>query len=157
VTDRSDQVLALYDTCRFGEQLGWYRSRGELFDAAAAQAAVVSAVLLGLTSAASALAGASTGHPQLWTALAAILPALTTALAAYAALYAFDRQSKLYADASRALVAVRPPDLRVLTEADERAAAVSAYVESVEAVFRNEQGQWGQLTSSIEIGESAKQ
>lgn len=152
MTDRSAQVLALYQVHRVEDQLRFYRSRRELFDRATGQAAVVSAVLLGLSAAVSALAGASTGNPQLWTALAAILPALATAMASYGALYAFDQQSKLYEDAVRALVATQreAPDLTRIPEG-ERAAAVAGYVEKVESVFRKEQSQWGQLTSSIQL------
>jgi hypothetical protein len=155
VTDRTTQLLELYKDCRVDDQLGFYRRRKDEFDRAAGQAAVVSAVLLGLTAATSSLAGASAGHTQLWTALAAILPALTTAVAAYAALFAFERQSKLYGDARRALLAAtrEPPNLEGLAQA-ERATAVSAYVADVEAVFRNEQGQWGQLPASGETGQS---
>jgi SMODS and SLOG-associating 2TM effector domain 1 len=158
VTDRSSEMLALYQQHRFEDQLRFYRDRRELFDRAAGQAAVVLAVLLGLSAAVSALAGASTSHTRLWAALAAILPAITTALAAYGALYAFEQQSKLYGDASRALVAVQRelPDLARLPDDQARAAAVRDYVEKVESVFKKEQGQWGQLTSSIEIRETAK-
>jgi hypothetical protein len=35
-------------------------------------------------------------------------------------------------------------------------AAVRDYVEKVEFVFGKEQGQWGQLTSSIDIAKTAK-
>jgi hypothetical protein len=155
VTDRTAQVLALYQVQRVDDQLRFYRSRCELFERATGQAAVVSAVLLGLTAAVSALAGASTGNPELWTALAAILPALATAVASYGALFGFDQQSKLYADAIRALVAAQreTPDLAGLSD-KERADAVAGYVEKVESVFRKEQGQWGQLTSSTELARS---
>jgi hypothetical protein len=155
VSDRTDELLTLYRKCRVDDQLGFYGRRKEEFDRAAGQAAAVSAVLLGLTAATSSLAGASTGHTQLWTALAAILPALTTAVAAYAALFAFERQSKLYGDARRALLAAtrEPPNLEGLSP-EERAKAISTYIADVEAVFRNEQGQWGQLPTSAENGQS---
>jgi hypothetical protein len=156
VSDRTAEVLALYQKHRFEDQLGFYRDRCELFDRATGQAAVVSAVLLGLSAAVSALAGASTGNPHLWTALAAILPALATAVASFGALYAFDQQSKLYADAVRALVAIQreAPDLTRIPDEAARATAVAGYVDAVESVFRKEQGQWGQLTSSIQLAES---
>jgi len=156
VSDRSTEVLALYQKHRLEDQLGFYRGRCELFDRATGQAAVVSAVLLGLSAAAAALAGASTGSPHLWTALAAILPALATAVASFGALYAFDQQSKLYADAIRALVAIQreAPDLAGLADDPARATAIAGYVEKVESVLRKEQGQWGQLTSSIQLAES---
>jgi hypothetical protein len=158
VIDQSRELLELYQKHRFEDQLRFYGDRRELFDRAAGQAAAVSAVLLGLTAAVSALAGAATGHGQLWAALAAILPALATALAAYGALYAFAQQSKLYADATRALIATQRelPDLAKLPDDAARVTAVGGYVEKVEAVFRKEQGQWGQLTSSIEIAETVK-
>jgi SMODS and SLOG-associating 2TM effector domain 1 len=153
VSDRTQELLDLYEDHRVDDQLRFYRDRGRLFDRASAQGAVVAASLLGLTAAVSALAGASTGHTQLWAALAAILPALATALAAYNALYAFDQQAKLYDDAVRSLLAARRarPDLQSLEDEQARTAAVRDYVTKVESVLRTEQGQWGQLTSSIGI------
>lgn len=156
MSDRAAEVLALYQKHRVEDQLRFYRDRCELFDRATAQAAVASAVLLGLSATVSALAGASTGNPHLWTALAAILPALATAVASYGALYAFDKQAKLYADAVRALVALQrdTPDLARIANDASRQTAVVRYVDKVESVFRKEQAQWGQLTSSAQLEES---
>lgn len=158
MSDRTAEVLALYEKHRFEDQLSFYQSRCELFDRATGQAAVVSAVLLGLSAAVSALAGASIGHLQLWTVLAAILPALAAAVASLSVLYAFDQQSKLYADAIRALVAIRreAPNLSRIPDDATRAAAVADYIDAVESVFRKEQAQWGQLTSSIQLAESKR-
>jgi hypothetical protein len=53
-----------------------------------------------------------------WAVLAAVLPALTTALAAFAGLYAFERIGKLYGDAAKNLRRVEAP--RFSDATDER-------------------------------------
>src|SRR5262249_54457528 len=118
----------------------------------------VSATLLGLASAVSALAGTTVGWTTVWTAASAILPAVSTALAAYLALYAFDQQSKLYGDAVRAVHAaartVPDPDLAQGGRSPE--VNIADYVEKVEGAFRTENAQWGQLTSQIQIADQTK-
>jgi hypothetical protein len=47
------------------------------------------------------------GWDETWSALAAILPAISTALAAYVGLYAFEQQSKIYGDAARRVLRAR--------------------------------------------------
>ena len=90
--------------------------------------------------------------------LAVIFPGLSTALSAYDGLYAFERQAKLYRDAANAVHRARAdaPDLKQgLTETDYRR-ALSAYVYEVESIFRQEQGQWGQLINEIKPAEPPK-
>jgi SMODS and SLOG-associating 2TM effector domain 1 len=147
VSSRADQVLALYKAARVQDQIGFYQTRRGQFERAHGQLLVASAVLLGVTSTVSALAGASIEGKQIWAALAAILPAISTALAAYGALFGFDRYAKLYTDAVRNLGLLEEPDLSHATDAE---AAVRTYVEQVEKVFRDEQAQWGQLASEVQ-------
>ena len=94
--------LSYYRKYRVDDQLDFYASRRDLFDRATGQGLAVSAMLLGFASAVSALAGTGVGWTEVWTAASAILPAISTALAAYLALYAFDQQSKLHGDFLRA-------------------------------------------------------
>jgi hypothetical protein len=156
VSRREHELLELYGRFRVEDQLGFYRRRRESFDRATDQAVVLSAVLLGLTAAAGALAGSATTHTRVWAALAAIMPILATTLAAYVALYAFQNQSKIYTDAVRALAATErdTPDLSRLPDEPARAAAVRDYIEQTESVFRREQDQWGQLTTSIAVADT---
>jgi hypothetical protein len=76
---------------------------------------------------------------------------VSTAPAAYDALFGFERGSKLYADAIHSLHRIEEPDLTGIDDEAEAAAAVAAYAGAVEAVFGKEQAQWGQLTAEIEI------
>ncbi|MGZ4314452.1 MAG: SLATT domain-containing protein [Gaiellaceae bacterium] len=147
MSSRAAQVLAVYRAARVEDQIGFYKKRRGQFERAHGQLLIASAVLLGVTSTVSALAGASIEGKLVWAALATILPAISTALVAYGALFAFDRHAKLYADAVRNLGLLEEPDLSHATDADE---AVRTYVEEVEKVLRDEQSQWGQLASEAQ-------
>jgi hypothetical protein len=93
-----------------------------------------------------------------WSALAAILPAMSTALAAYIALYAFEQQSKIYGDAAQAVQAAARSTPRPGTAQDERPLEEdpAELVKRVEGALQQEQAQWGQLTSQIQIPDQAK-
>jgi hypothetical protein len=103
VNGRDQELLDFYQRHRIEDQLTFYRSRTELFDRAGGQALAISATLLGFSSAVSALAGVDGGWARWWATLATILPAVSTALAAFTAVYAFEQQSKIYGDAIRAV------------------------------------------------------
>jgi hypothetical protein len=150
VSSRADQFLDLYRAARVHDQLRYYEKRRTQFERAYSQLLVASAVLLGVTSTVSALAGTNIAGKSVWAVLATILPALSTALVAYGALFAFDRHAKLYADAARNLSLLEEPDLTRAPDAEE---AVTRYVEQVEKIFRDEQSQWGQLASEPQTAE----
>lgn len=81
------------------------------------------------------------GRQDYFAILAVALPALSTALAGYGALYAFEQQRKLYLDA-----------LRALREADTvEPAGPAAYAEAVEEILAREQAQWGQVVGEIKL------
>jgi len=154
VSQRAAQLVSFYQECRIDDQVRFYADRRTLFDRAAAQALSLSAILLGFTAAAAALAGAHTGPVWAWSLVATVLPAASTALTSYSSLYAFEQQSKIYGDAVRAAhAAARPVAKAAPRTAEEDAAEL---VKRVEAVFRQEQAQWGQLTSQIEIHDDTK-
>jgi hypothetical protein len=113
--------------------------------------AVAEALLTG------ALAGTALGWAHWWSAVAAILSAASTTLAAYISLYAFEQQSKIYGDAARAVRGATRPALAPGTSQDGPPPEDDAaeLVRRVEAVFRQEQAQWGQLTSQIQITDQA--
>lgn len=155
MNERDGEFLDFYRECRIDDQLGFYSQRRKLFDDGAGQSMAVSAVLLGFATAAGALAGTRVGPTSVWSVLATVLPAASTALAAYTTLYAFEQQSKIYGDAVRAARAAA----RSSAGADPAVPAdidVVDLVKRVEAVFRQEQAQWGQLTSQIEIPDNTR-
>jgi hypothetical protein len=153
VSERTSQLLQFYREQRIEDQITFYTGRRDLFDRASGQALAISAMLFGFAAAASALAGAAIGWRPVWTALAAILPAMSTALAAYLALYAFEQQSKIYGDAVRAVRAAShpSPDSGVPGYGHTPEQAAAGLVKRVEGALRNEQAQWGQLTSQIQL------
>ncbi|HET7486942.1 MAG TPA: SLATT domain-containing protein [Acidimicrobiales bacterium] len=144
---RDDELRAFYTKYRIDDQLSFYTARRAECDRAAGQALAVSAVLLSLSSAASALGGVSSGWTTWWTALAAILPAASAAVAGYTQLYAFEKQAKLDGDAVRAVTAA----------ARASGPSFTTIVERTEAAFRQEHAQWGQLTSGIDSAEPPKE
>jgi hypothetical protein len=136
--ERTRQAFAVYRDARVQDQIRYYSGTSAEYDRANSQSVAVAAVLLSLTTLAGTLAGLDVGGKMAWAIVAAVLPAISTALAAYDALYGFERIGKLYADASRSLRQLEEPD-------PVSAAEVAAYAAAVETVFRNEQAQWGQL------------
>ena len=133
------RLIAFYRTCRLRDQRHFYERRSTEFGSAAAQLATISAVILGATSVASILAGFDWSGKTTFSVLAVALPAISTALAGFGALYAFDQQRKLYVDAMNALA-----------EADlVEPADAAAYAEAVEEILAREQAQWGQVVGEI--------
>jgi hypothetical protein len=148
VTANDAQLLALYRRCRLADQLKYYGERGSEFNTAVSQLGILSAIVLALGSTAAALAGAAVDGTPVWAVLAAVFPAIATALAAFGSLYAYEHQAKIYADAAKALRRLdrTPPDLAA---AQDPAAAVHDFITVAEDVLRREQGQWGQLVSEL--------
>jgi hypothetical protein len=157
MTERAHQALALYRAARVKDQLDYYAKTSAEYDRAAAQSIAVAAVLASLTSLAGALAGLDIGGNMGWAIAAAVIPAVSTALAAYHAMFGFERVSKVYADAIHSLHRIDEPDLTGIDDEATAAAQVAAYASAVEAVLRNEQAQWGQLTAELEIPGQGKQ
>ncbi len=158
MSEHSSELLRYYRKYRIEDQLDFYTSRKDLFDRAAGQGLAISAMLLGFASAVSALAGTTVGWTEVWSAASAILPAISTALAGYLALYAFDQQSKLYGDAVRAVhAAARPvPNVGFPEGGRPPEENIADLVKKVEGAFRQENAQWGQLTSQIQIADETK-
>ena len=156
MTRRADELLQFYRDHRIMDQLSFYTSRRLDFDRAAGQAIALSAILLGLAAAASALAGGSVAPIWLWSVLATVLPAAATAVGAYGALYAFEHQSKIYGDAARAVRAAGHPGRQADHQVQPGDDDPAELVKRVEAALRQEQAHWGQLTSQIEIPDDTK-
>ena len=157
MSDRERQALTVLQAARVEDQLeNYYGRTAAEYARASAQSVAVSAVLLSLTTLTGTLAGLDIAGNGGWAIAAAILPAVATALAAYDALFGFERVSKLFFDAIRSLRRIEAPDLTQIAEA-KAAEAVAAYAEAVEAVLAKEQAQWGQLTAEIELPGQSKQ
>jgi hypothetical protein len=148
VSDRVEELRRFYGEHRIEDQLRFYTDRRSLFDRATDQATALAAVLGGAATVVAVLAGTGTG--SWWTVLATVLPAAVTAVTAYSTLYAFEQQSKIYGDAARAVRAARHPVPAPGAPARSAEQEAAEWVARVEAVFRQEQAQWGQLTSQIE-------
>lgn len=157
MSERNKEFLRFYEEHRIKDQLGFYTGRLDQFDRATGQGLFISATILGFASGAGALAGTTLGWANGWAAVAAILSAISTALAAYTALYAFDQQSKIYGDAVRAVRAAARsmPDPDAAPDGPP-GQDVAGLAERVEQVLRQEQAQWGQLTSQIQVGDREK-
>jgi hypothetical protein len=151
MTERAQQALALYRAARVKDQLDYYDRTSAEYDRAAAQSVAVAAVLLSLTSLAGTLAGLDISGNRGWAIAAAVIPAVSAALAAYHAVFGFERISKVYADAIQSLHRIEEPDLNGIEDEAQAIAEVAAYASTVEAVLRKEQAQWGQLTAEIDI------
>jgi hypothetical protein len=151
MSERSRQALTLYRAARVEDQIEYYRRTSAEYDRAGAQSVAVSAVLLSLTTLAGALAGLQISGKMGWAIAAAVIPAVSTALAAYEATYGFDRVSKLFGDAMRSLRLVEEPDLADSADEAEAVAKVAAYAGSVEDILLKEQAQWGQLTAEVDV------
>jgi hypothetical protein len=138
VTD-AERLRQFYRRCRLEDQRRFYENRSGEFRSAASQLALVSGLVLLLTSAASFGAGVEWGGTTAFGIAAVALPALSTALAGYGALYAFEQQNKLYDDA-----------LSALRQSDAAApGSVVEYAAVIEEILAREQAQWGQLVAEI--------
>jgi uncharacterized membrane protein len=152
VSTRERQFLELYRQARVDNQLDYYERTARGFQAAHQQLLLLSAVVFGISGAVALIAGLDVPGKVVWAVVAAVLPAVTTVIAAYEGLFAFERIAKLYRDAARNLRRIHPPTLTGAAEAD---AAVAAYVAAVEGIFERERGQWGQLASEPAATQSA--
>jgi hypothetical protein len=149
MTERADQFLRLYRQARVDDQDEYYDLRADEGERAHDQLLLASATVLALTSVAAFLAGLNITGKLAWAIAATILPTISSALAAYEGLYAFERYAKLFRDAQRKLLDIDPPELDAAADPAEATKLLTRYVAEVEGVFVSEQGQWGQLTGEI--------
>jgi hypothetical protein len=142
VSSREQQFVELYRRARVEDQRTYYEDTARRFEAAHRQLLLGSAVVFGLSGAIAVLSGTEVPGKLVWAILAAVLPAVTTAIVAYQGLFSFERVAKLYRDAARNLRRSRTP---VVDDTASAQASVAAYVAGIEAIFERERGQWGQL------------
>jgi hypothetical protein len=147
MTQRAGEFLEIYRVGRIEDQTGYYERRARELGAAHRQLLLFSSILFGVAALCGLLAGLPISGKLGFAIAAAIIPPLTTALAAYEGLYAFERNAKLYRDAARNLSLVRVPSPATVT-----GESVAELVASIEAIFAREQGQWGQLVAESSGG-----
>jgi hypothetical protein len=141
MSSRPEQFLEVYRVARVENQREYYERGAANAEAAHRQLLLITAIIFGVSGAVAVLAGLGIPGRRGWAVLAAILPALTTALSAYNGLYSFGRVRKLFRDAAHNLRRAQPPRAR----GSDAQTAVARYVSSVEQILASERGQWGQL------------
>ena len=144
MNERDREFVELYRRARVEDQRAYYDRAASRFEGAHRQLLLASAVLFGLSGSVALISGIDVPGKVVWAVFAAVLPAATTAIAAYEGLFAFERVAKIYRDAARNLRRAAPPIVGDTSDAD---AAVIAYVAEVERIFERERGQWGQLAT----------
>lgn len=142
MSSREEQFIELYRQARVEDQRAYYERNAATFQAAHQQLLLASAIVFGVSGAVALVAGIDVPGKLVWAILAAVLPAITTVLAAYGGLFAFERVAKLYSDAGRNLRRVQQPGP---SDTPSAQAALARYVADVERIFEQERGQWGQL------------
>lgn len=156
MNEQQRQFLEFYEKYRREAQSRWYRKRYETYERAHRQSVALTSFILFLSSAVSII---SVQWPRVrvwgetflaWPVIAAVLAATGTAVAAYRSLYGFQENARLYRDADNALAAVVADSPDECEDCDDATVRTPAdYLPLVEAVFRREQGQWGQFVSQI--------
>ena len=149
------EFFSLYQKYRYENQIEFYTSRVKEFERARAQSIWISIILLASTALSGSVGSFTsvTGWLKLACQLAAaILPILSTLIAAYSSLYGFEQQAKLYQDSMDNLVDAQDnlePMLLASLNENLFAQRVDKYVKDVEGVLHDEQGQWGQLATKF--------
>lgn len=148
----AERFFRLYQRYRFEDQYTFYSSRRQAFTRAQNRTFSLSLGLIFLAALAGSLETLSWPWLKLVCLLTAVIcPILSTALTGYNALFAFERQAKLYQDAlsnlqkARVYLPVLQPGL---SEADFTQ-QLNTYVQEVEKVLQTEQGQWGQMAKNM--------
>lgn len=150
------QFLKLFQDYRFEHQLNFYQARRIEFTKAQTQAIILSIVLIFLAAAAGTFASVSESWLKLACLLvAAVFPVLSTAIAGYSVLYAFEQQAKLYQDTINNLLLARSlaPDIKQGLSDTDSTEQLDKYVNEVEKILLAEQGQWGQLAKLMRPSE----
>jgi len=147
VSQREAQLVSAYREQRLLDQRRYYDDRRREYERASGQLALLTASLVALGGVAGVLSAANAFDArEAWAILAAAGPALAAFLVAYDALFGFERNAKLFTDASYAL---RIAELRAPPQSAD-AEAIRRWVEQVEGILQREQGQWGQLAADAE-------
>lgn len=140
MNDRDREFRRFYATSRIRDQRTYYADRATEYKDAHRQVVIVRNLLL-LAAALAGVIGQLDGTPRAaWAVAAAILGSLAGAITGFESLIGFPQLEKLYTDAERNL-----DEAEIDWDAADPNADISAEIERVEAIFRSEIGQWGQL------------
>jgi hypothetical protein len=141
--ERAKEFAALYAEDRIQDQLGFYHDRRTAAERARDQAINAKWALSTLAAIAGSV-GAAVSDWRVGLAIAAaFLAAAATAVATYQSLYGYPRLAKIYHDAERSLSALNAAGAGF--NADLPPEEIRAVADRVESIFRQENGQWGQL------------
>jgi hypothetical protein len=139
--ERARQFASLYAEDRITHQLDYYQRRRVRAERARDQAVGAKWTLATLAAMAGAVGAAVPDWRTGLAIAAAFLAGAATAVTAYQSLYAFPRLAKIYQDAERSVSALSAAGF----SADLPPEQIQALVGQIEVVFRQENGQWGQL------------
>lgn len=141
--ERAKQFAALYAEDRIQDQLGFYHDRRIAAERARDQAIHAKWALSTMAAIAGSVGAAVPDWRTGLAVAAAFLAAAATAVATYQSLYGYPRLAKLYQDAERSLSALNAAGAGF--NADLPPEDIRALAGRIEAIFRQEGGQWGQL------------
>lgn len=132
MSERNLELLHYYKHNRIDDQLAFYSHRRSQSQRASGQTLILSGMLLGVAAVTTVLAATHLEWDALWSILAIILPAASSAFVAYAALFDFDQQARIFGNAGMAIQAAsRPrPDPYSVQGPEENAGELVVRVES---------------------------
>lgn len=135
----------IYVARRLEYQLGYYRSKLELYGAREDAAFRAGAIIMTLTSLLAAF-GTQADAPAEIRLLTAILPAFAATVTSFRQLYQWDRQAQLFKGSALGLerASLILPDLDQV-DTTTAAKVFPALVAATEQVFEDEVNQWGQI------------
>ena len=155
MSERDREFNRYYDRFRVGDQAQYYRSKGAWHGRSNERAIMLTGLLMFVASVASGVLLAEwewLGPPTLWILIAALVPALSAAVASMRTLYEHERNHERF-DNTRLdldyLQAFQAPSTS-LPEAEFHA-ALAAYVNEVEGLLSREHRQWVRIMEQVEL------
>ncbi|MGH7676041.1 MAG: SLATT domain-containing protein [Gemmatimonadales bacterium] len=154
---RDREFLDYYERARIEDQLAYYRERADWNRKRDEAMIVLVGLLMFVASLSAAVVVAKwdwLGPRVLWMALATLAPALSAALAATRALYAYEQHHMRYDTTHLDLRDVRA-EKRPAAELDDAAfrTALAEYVTQVDELLAREHRQWAHITTEIPLPE----
>lgn len=152
--DRDREFLEYYERQRVEDQLEYYRRKSEWHGSRDDILIAATGILMFVASGSAALVafgGGNLGPPLIWTAIAAVAPALSAAIAATRALNEHQRNHERYENTHldlEYLRAYRAPSSSA--SPDDYRAALVEYVTEVENLLSQENRQWVQMMEAIQ-------
>ncbi|UCF20194.1 MAG: SLATT domain-containing protein [Gemmatimonadota bacterium] len=153
MSSREREFLDFYERQRVEDQLGYYRRTAARLGRRDDQLIVLTGLLMFAASASAAVVAAGIDVIAL-KAVAALVPAISAAVAATRALYELERNRARYEDTYRDLEYLRAykAPSSALSD-DDYGAALAEYVHEVEELLSQEQRQWVETMEQIQLAE----